>query len=140
MRVTRALVCCLVTCLMSASIFGAVNQQKIYSLDSDVYDAIESLYIYQGLSLPSTTGPYSQAELSLMVEKIKASALQGSMKQTYEYVQTVLGIEPKSQGKVLVSAGALTQPWKPTLTRIPQTSPEENLGTMTVSTISHYLH
>lgn len=99
MRITRVLMCCLVMCLLSASIFGAVNQQKIYSLDSDVYDAIESLYIHQGLSLPSTTGPYSQAELSLMVEKIKASVLQGSMKQTYEYVQTVLGIEPKNQGK-----------------------------------------
>ena len=99
MRITRVLVCCLVMCLFSTSIFGAVNQQKIYSLDSDVYDAIETLYIAQGLSLPSTTGPYSQAELSLMVEKIKASALQGSMKQTYEYVQTVLGIEPKTQGK-----------------------------------------
>jgi hypothetical protein len=86
-------------CLLSASIFGAVNQQKIYSLDGDVYDAIESLYIHQGLSLPSTTGPYSQAELSLMVEKIRTSELKGSMKDTYEYIQTVLGIEPKSQGK-----------------------------------------
>ncbi|MBJ2356423.1 hypothetical protein [Sphaerochaeta sp. S2] len=99
MRTTRVLVCCLVMGLLSVSIFGAVNQQKIYSLDSDVYDALEVLYIHQGLSLPSTTGPYSQAELSLMVEKIKASALQGSMKQTYEYVQGVLGVEPKTQGK-----------------------------------------
>ncbi|MCK9347375.1 MAG: hypothetical protein M0P41_00370 [Sphaerochaeta sp.] len=99
MRITRVLVCCLAMFLLSASIFGAVNQQKIYSLDSDVYDALEVLYIHQGLSLPSTTGPYSQAELSLMMEKIDTSQLKGAMQDTYEYVQTVLGIEPKTQGK-----------------------------------------
>ena len=48
MRITRVLVCCLVMCLLSASIFGAVNQQKIYSLDSDVYEALEALYIHHG--------------------------------------------------------------------------------------------
>ncbi|MDN5333006.1 MAG: hypothetical protein PWP59_268, partial [Sphaerochaeta sp.] len=84
-------------------------------MDSDVYEAIEALYIHQGLSLPSTTGPYSQAELSLMVEKIRASALKGSMKNTYEYVQAVLGLQPKSQGRALASAGALIPPWRPTL-------------------------
>ena len=99
MRITRTVVCCLAMFLLSASIFGAVNQQKIYSLDSDVYDALEVLYIHQGLSLPSTTGPYSQAELALMLEKINISKLKGAMQDTYEYVQTVLGIEPKSQGK-----------------------------------------
>nr|WP_319473172.1 hypothetical protein [uncultured Sphaerochaeta sp.] len=98
MRITRVLMCYLVMCLLSTSIFGAVNQQKIYSLDSDVYDALEVLYIHQGLSLPSTTGPYSQAELSLMIEKIDASQLKGAMQHAYEYVQAVLSLEPKVQG------------------------------------------
>lgn len=99
MRCTRILGLFLVIVLLTAPVFGAVNQQKIFSLDHDVYEAIETLYIAQGLSLPSTTGPYSQAELALMMEKIKSQSVKPSMQKTYDYVMGVLGIEPKTQGK-----------------------------------------
>jgi hypothetical protein len=67
-------------------------------LDDDVYQAIQMLYISQGLSLPSTTGPYSQAELALMLEKLKPEVLKGSLSSTYDYVVQQLNKEPKIQG------------------------------------------
>lgn len=99
MRYYRIVLFCSLVFLVVAPISGEPNQQKIYSLDDDVYEAIETLYICEGLSLPSTTGPYSQAELTLMLEKIDSSALEGSMQDTYKYVQTILGLKPKIQGK-----------------------------------------
>ena len=75
------------------------NQQKIYSLDSDVYEAIASLYVLQGLSLPSTTAPYSEAELLMMLDKIHTSELNGATKATYEYIISQLDVQPKIQSK-----------------------------------------
>ncbi|NCC65397.1 MAG: hypothetical protein EOM15_12155, partial [Spirochaetia bacterium] len=85
--------------LVSVSAFGSPNQQKIFSLSSDVYEAIEVLYVSQGLSLPSTTGPYSQAELSLMLQKIDVSKLKESLADVYAYVEKQLAVQPKIEGK-----------------------------------------
>ncbi len=87
------------TFVLVAPVAAASNQQKIFSLDSDVHQAIEFLYMAQGLGLPSTTGPYSQAELALMLEKINSAQLNENLLPTYEYVVEQLGIEPKIQGK-----------------------------------------
>jgi hypothetical protein len=75
------------------------NKQKIFSLDSDVYEAIAVLYVNQGLSLPSTTGPYSEAELLMMLDKINTGNLSGATKATYDYVAKQLDIQPKMQTK-----------------------------------------
>ena len=87
------------TFVLVAPVAAASNQQKIFSLDSDVHQAIEFLYMAQGLGLPSTTGPYSQAELTLMMEKINRAQLNENLLPTYDYVVKQLGIEPKIQGK-----------------------------------------
>lgn len=87
------------TFVLVAPVAAASNQQKIFSLDSDVHQAIEFLYMAQGLGLPSTTGPYSQAELTLMMEKINRAQLNENLMPTYDYVVKQLGIEPKIQGK-----------------------------------------
>ncbi len=84
--------------LLLSPVMAASNQQKVFSLDDDVYQAIQMLYISQGLSLPSTTGPYSQAELALMLEKLKPEVLKGSLSSTYDYVVHQLNKEPKIQG------------------------------------------
>lgn len=75
MRKLRPLLVGLCIALLVSPIFAVSNQQKVYSLDSDIYEAIQILYVSQGLSLPSTTGPYSQAELTLMLEKLKPETL-----------------------------------------------------------------
>lgn len=98
MRMFRASLLVLLIALTLSPLSAFSNQQKIFSLDSDVYSAIQTLYIAQGLSLPSTTGPYSQAELALMLTKLKPDNLRGSLAATYDYVVQQLDIQPKVLG------------------------------------------
>ncbi|MDX9984936.1 hypothetical protein, partial [Sphaerochaeta sp.] len=98
MRVKRLMVLFVLIAFLLAPGLSAANQQKVYSLDSDIYEAIQLMYVSQGLSLPSTTGPYSQAELTLMLEKLKPETLKGSLSSTYDYVVQQLNMEPKIQG------------------------------------------
>ncbi len=42
--------------LGSVSLFAS-NGQKVIPLESDVYDAIDALYIMEGKAVPSTTRP-----------------------------------------------------------------------------------
>ncbi len=98
MKLTKGIALIATVLFLLAPISAGPNQQKIYSLDSDLYEAIQMLYISQGLSLPSTTGPYSQAELSLMMEKVDARSLDSRLTWVYEYVQNALSLEPKIQG------------------------------------------
>ena len=37
----------------------AVNNQKIYSVDTEIYKTISQIYVMTGHALPSTTGPWS---------------------------------------------------------------------------------
>ncbi len=71
------------------------NYQKIFPIDSDVYQAITSLYISQGLALPSTTGPWSTDELLKMLDKISTSKLSGGTQAAYDYAHTELTRELK---------------------------------------------
>ncbi|AEV29954.1 hypothetical protein SpiGrapes_2178 [Sphaerochaeta pleomorpha str. Grapes] len=101
MKIRRFLFSVLITVLVSSVVFAApyANKQKIFSLDSDVYEAIASLYVIQGLSLPSTTGPYSEAELLMMLEKVDTGRLNGATKATYDYIASQLDVQPKMQTK-----------------------------------------
>lgn len=72
----------------SISVFSSgieSNYQKIFSIDSPVYRAIRDLYISDGLALPSTSGPWSGAELNLMLSRIDAASLTGNEKVLYDY-------------------------------------------------------
>lgn len=66
------------------------NLQKIYPIDSDIYEAITGLYISQGLALPSTTGPWSADELLMMLDKLDMAKLSESAMETYQYVSSEL--------------------------------------------------
>ncbi|AEV28905.1 hypothetical protein SpiGrapes_1082 [Sphaerochaeta pleomorpha str. Grapes] len=93
MKQQRVSFCILVFLLSTVSLFAAreVNSQKIYPVDSPFYEALEYLYISQGLSLPSTAGPWSGDELSLMLSRIEKSKLNADERTTYQYVSTELG-------------------------------------------------
>ncbi len=58
---------------LTASIYASAsnNLQKIYSATSQEYEAIKYVYLCQGHSLPSTTGPYSGDELLKMIVEIE---------------------------------------------------------------------
>ena len=81
-------------CLCVGMVFAAdntVNHQKIYPVDSDVYQAITLLFINQGLALPSTTGPWSADELSGMLDKIDRDDLADGAKNAYDFAAAQLG-------------------------------------------------
>ena len=55
MKTKWFIVICLV--LLAGSPVFAANAQKVFPTDSEVYEAISLLYINQGISLPSGSGP-----------------------------------------------------------------------------------
>ena len=77
-----------VTLFVSASpVEGA---QNIYPVDSEIHEAITYLYIAQGLSLPSTAGPWSKDELVGMFSRLDKVKLDASALYTYDYVEKSL--------------------------------------------------
>lgn len=84
----------LFTIILSSVFAYSSNGQKIYDLETDIYEAIEQLYILTGHALPSTTGPYSQAEFESMMKKINKDELPGYGKSLYDYVDTELNKTP----------------------------------------------
>lgn len=72
------------------------NMQKIYPTTSDEYKAIMYLYIAQGHSLPSTTGPWSADELAQMLEVLDYNALNDVQKATYDTVKASVEARPKA--------------------------------------------
>lgn len=67
---------------------NAINEQKIFSVHSLEYKAIRDLYVAKGLSLPSTSGPWSQAELNLMLSRINKEDLSEDEKELFEFAET----------------------------------------------------
>lgn len=84
-------------CIVGSMTFatdGFDSRQKIYSVDSDLYEAMTCLYIMQGHALPSTTGPWSADELDRMLAKIDRDTLPDGALATYDYVVEQLAIVP----------------------------------------------
>ncbi len=128
----------------SAFAIDVGNQQKIYPIDSPVYEALVQLYISAGIALPSTTGPYSANELALMLSRLDRNSLKEPAKVVYDYVNDTLSAKPKVvrfgldttiEGYVHTNTEDFTQPddWiystndrKPFLDIILETSPKNN--------------
>ena len=86
-----------VAALLAASAFAYSNQQKIYPVDSDVYKSMETLYILAGKGLPSSAGPWSEAELRLMLERIDRNSLSEAAGKYYDYVESKITSDPKTR-------------------------------------------
>lgn len=71
--------------LFALSILSA-NPVKVHPIDSSIHEAITSLYIAEGLSLPSTAAPWSSDELSLMLSRLDEHSLSLDSLDTYRYV------------------------------------------------------
>lgn len=83
----------LLVLVVLTSVSALSNSQKIYRVDSKEYEEIKYLYILTGHALPSTTGPWSEGELKLMLEKIDASLLSGGAEDIYESLSKTLSGE-----------------------------------------------
>lgn len=66
------------------------GRQNIYPVDTELHEAITHLYITQGLSLPSTAGPWSKDELIGMLSRLDSLKLDAAALHTYDYVQNTL--------------------------------------------------
>lgn len=90
------LIFCLI--IFSFSVFAAVtdgNRQEIVAVDSPIYGAMKNLYISTGLALPSTTGPWSMAEMDMMLERINPEQLSESEMTIYEYLLSEIRHTPR---------------------------------------------
>ena len=69
------------------------NGQKIHPVDSDIYSAMETLYMMEGHALPSTAGPWSEAELLDMLQGVTPTS--SATQKVYDYIASQLSIEPE---------------------------------------------
>ena len=88
----------LLSLLMVSAVFSSVtetNRQEIVPVDSPIYRAMKTLYISEGLALPSTTGPWSMAEMDMMLSRINPEMLDSSEMEVYEYLQREITTPPR---------------------------------------------
>lgn len=79
---------------ISLSLFAdSGNYQKIYPIESEIYDDIVDLYLLSGMALPSSSGPYSGQELLSMVERVDYEALTEFEKSLYDSIEERLDEE-----------------------------------------------
>lgn len=82
----------LILLFAATTVFAGNNLQKIYSIGCEEYEAMTYLYLAQGKALPSTAGPWSAAELGLMLSRIDRDALSSYEKTVYDWLsETVSG-------------------------------------------------
>jgi hypothetical protein len=63
------------------------NAQKIYSQTGWVVDAVRTLLVEQGIAVPFSSGPYSQAELLQNLRRIKYRTLSPAGRSLYDALQ-----------------------------------------------------
>ena len=79
----RVIMVFLVIMLVTSAVLAA-NNQKIYSVDTELYKTISQIYILTGHAQPSATGPWSGDELLKMYEAIDRSEVPDFMLGRYD--------------------------------------------------------
>ncbi|MCF7953818.1 MAG: capsule assembly Wzi family protein [Spirochaetales bacterium] len=70
----------------SSLLAGEANLQKIYPVDSWEFEAVSHLYIEEGMPRPSSSGPWSGAELALMLSRLDTESLSYEQKKVYRNI------------------------------------------------------
>lgn len=101
----------LVLLLHAVTLFGVdvTNGQKIYRNGSPEYEAIRTLYIESGLGLPFSSGPFSEAELRLALERVDPDELSDPGYELYRWVLDRFTKDPdysEEQGRFAFDASA----------------------------------
>src|SRR5690554_3026048 len=86
----KKLLILLIVLLCGFGMLFAVNNQKIYPIDSEVYEAITHLYIANGYALPSTAGPWSGEELLFWLNKISPDELSEQGKSLFNWIKNTI--------------------------------------------------
>lgn len=82
----------LLSLVLSALLFAS-NGQKAVDVTSPIWDAVKSLYISQGMALPSTTGPWSESEIETMVSRLNRETMTEAEKNTLSWIESEIGGE-----------------------------------------------
>lgn len=69
----------------------AFNSQKVWRTDDPLFQELETLYILEGKALPSSTGPWSTAELTRMLSRVSRD----SSPKLYDHIAETMGKEPE---------------------------------------------
>lgn len=100
MKLPKKLIILVMTLVLGYTL-GAVNTQKIFPLEHEIYRYITSLYILQGKALPSTSGPYSHDELERMLGRIDPAHLTTEAeREFYTQADTILAEKPTQKGQL----------------------------------------
>ena len=76
----------IMTTLLFSVFADTTNGERIIDVGSPVWSAVKSLYISQGHALPSTTGPWSESEIKLMLSRLDENKLSSSEKETLSWI------------------------------------------------------
>ena len=79
----RLLLCLLVVILVPLSCFSLVSQ-KIYPVDSLLYSDISDIYLVTGHAMPSSSGPWSAAELLEMIKAVPREEVPSILQKSYD--------------------------------------------------------
>ena len=102
-KTKRIIISCILTLLSLSALSAAItegNRQEIVPVDSPIYRAMKNLYISTGLALPSTTGPWSMAEMDMMLDRINPEELNAEERATFDYLVKEIGKSPRFEPKV----------------------------------------
>lgn len=94
-----------------APLFGVdiTNGQKMYRYGSPEYEAIRTLYIEQRLGLPFSSGPFSEAELRLALQRLDPDELSDAGLELYRWVRGQFEKDPdyvEEEGRFAFDASA----------------------------------
>ena len=88
----RKILILLLVVFVAFQAFASVPQ-KIHPVDSPLYRIIKDVYLMTGHAMPSSTGPWSSAELDAMIDRIPESEVPDYLKDGYAKVKSELDRE-----------------------------------------------
>ncbi|MBK5199917.1 MAG: hypothetical protein JJE21_00095 [Spirochaetaceae bacterium] len=77
---------------MATNLYATDNRQYILAVDDDnnIMNIMQTLYIDSGMALPSSSGPWSVAELNLMLDQVKINKLNKKSREQYDFLKDQL--------------------------------------------------
>lgn len=102
----KKLIIYLLLILLSTGIIFSQNNQTIIQIDSEIYRALKTLYLELGLSIPSTSLPYSLDEINWILKRLDYNLLSDNGKNLYDYLSGKLKNHPLYENKNRISFDA----------------------------------
>ncbi|MBR6085387.1 MAG: hypothetical protein IKP61_07240 [Spirochaetales bacterium] len=86
----RIIVLLLLALLIATSAFAADVASRTFPMSSDIYGLMDDLYALEGLSRPSTSRPWSQAEAVQILSRIRVENLSEAERGIYGRIEEII--------------------------------------------------